>query len=60
MRKERKTKKPLHKFVDLDFVNRLAFKSGIHALGRNLTVVTNNAREFRRVPGLQVEEWFHS
>jgi tRNA(fMet)-specific endonuclease VapC len=29
-----------------------------HALSRNLTLVANNAREFRRVPGLVVEEWF--
>ncbi len=27
------------------------------ALGRNLTLVTNNVREFRRVPGLSVEDW---
>lgn len=27
------------------------------ALARNLTLVTNNVREFRRVPGLQVEDW---
>ena len=31
-----------------------------HALSQNLTVVTNNVREFRQVPGLQVEEWFSS
>lgn len=31
-----------------------------HALSQNLTVVTNNAREFDRVPGLQVEEWFRT
>ncbi|NWG20243.1 MAG: type II toxin-antitoxin system VapC family toxin [Chloroflexi bacterium] len=29
-----------------------------HALSLQLTLVTNNAREFRRVPGLMVEEWF--
>jgi tRNA(fMet)-specific endonuclease VapC len=28
-----------------------------HALARGLTVVTNNTREFRRVPGLRVEDW---
>jgi tRNA(fMet)-specific endonuclease VapC len=28
-----------------------------HALATNLTVVTNNEREFRRVPGLTVENW---
>ena len=27
------------------------------ALAHDLTVVTHNAREFRRVPGLAVEEW---
>lgn len=30
------------------------------ALSQKLTVVTNSAYEFRRVPGLQVEEWFSS
>jgi len=28
-----------------------------HALCEGLTVVTNNEREFRRVPGLNVENW---
>jgi tRNA(fMet)-specific endonuclease VapC len=28
-----------------------------HALADNLTLVTNNEREFRRVPGLRVENW---
>ena len=28
-----------------------------HALCENLTVVTNNEREFRRVPELKVENW---
>lgn len=28
-----------------------------HALATGLTVVTNNTREFRRVPSLQVEDW---
>jgi tRNA(fMet)-specific endonuclease VapC len=27
------------------------------ALARNLTLVTNNAREFRRVKGLRLEDW---
>jgi tRNA(fMet)-specific endonuclease VapC len=27
------------------------------ALAHDLTVVTNNTREFRRVPGLRVEDW---
>jgi tRNA(fMet)-specific endonuclease VapC len=28
-----------------------------HARAEGLTVVTNNTREFRRVPGLRVENW---
>jgi tRNA(fMet)-specific endonuclease VapC len=28
-----------------------------HALAQNLVLVTNNVREFRRVPGLKVENW---
>ena len=28
------------------------------ALANKLTVVTHNTREFRRVPGLQVEDWY--
>jgi tRNA(fMet)-specific endonuclease VapC len=28
-----------------------------HALASELTVVTNNEKEFRRVPGLKVENW---
>jgi len=27
------------------------------AIGSNLVVVTNNEREFRRVPGLKIENW---
>ena len=30
-----------------------------HALSRGLTVVTDNAAEFRRVKGLKVENWRH-
>ncbi len=30
---------------------------GAQALAANLTLVTNNAREFRRIPGLAVENW---
>ncbi len=30
---------------------------GATALSRNLTVVTNNVRHFRRIPGLTVEDW---
>jgi len=28
-----------------------------HARSRDLTLVTHNVREFRRVPGLRVEDW---
>ena len=28
-----------------------------HALAQNMTLVTNNTREFERVPGLKVENW---
>ena len=28
-----------------------------HAVGRKLILVTNNEREFRRVPGLHLENW---
>ena len=28
-----------------------------HALAENVALVTNNEREFRRVPGLRVENW---
>jgi tRNA(fMet)-specific endonuclease VapC len=31
-----------------------------HALALNLTVVTNNVREFSRVPNLKVENWLNS
>ena len=30
---------------------------GAHALSLNLTLATNNEREFRRIPGLKVENW---
>jgi tRNA(fMet)-specific endonuclease VapC len=30
---------------------------GAHARAEGLTVVTNNAREFERLPGVQVENW---
>ena len=29
----------------------------VHALAEDSVVITNNAREFHRVPGLAVEEW---
>lgn len=28
-----------------------------HALAGNMTLITNNLREFERVPGLRVEDW---
>ena len=28
-----------------------------HAIARKLTLVTNNAREFARVPGIHIENW---
>ena len=28
-----------------------------HALAEDLTLVTNNEREFQRVPGLRIENW---
>jgi tRNA(fMet)-specific endonuclease VapC len=31
-----------------------------HALAANLVLVTNNEREFRRVPGLKIENWARS
>jgi tRNA(fMet)-specific endonuclease VapC len=30
-----------------------------HARSRGLIVVTNNLREFERVPGLRIEDWVH-
>ena len=30
---------------------------GAHALSLGLTLVTNNEREFRRIPGLKIENW---
>ena len=30
---------------------------GAHARAEGLTIVTNNAREFRRLPGVRVENW---
>lgn len=30
---------------------------GAHALALKLTLVTNNEREFKRIPGLSVENW---
>lgn len=30
-----------------------------HARSRGLIIITNNVREFERVPGLRVEDWVH-
>ena len=30
---------------------------GAHALSRGITLITNNTREFKRIPRLQVEDW---
>jgi tRNA(fMet)-specific endonuclease VapC len=30
---------------------------GSHALSRGITLITNNTREFKRIPRLQVEDW---
>lgn len=30
---------------------------GAHAMGSNLTLATNNEREFKRIPGLSIENW---
>jgi tRNA(fMet)-specific endonuclease VapC len=30
---------------------------GAHALALSLTLVTNNEREFKRIPGLSIENW---
>ncbi|WP_228522707.1 type II toxin-antitoxin system VapC family toxin [Methylophilus sp. 14] len=32
---------------------------GAHALSQNLTMVTNNVREFNRIPNLVVVDWFN-
>ena len=32
---------------------------GAHALSQNLTIVTNNVREFNRIPNLVVVDWFN-
>jgi tRNA(fMet)-specific endonuclease VapC len=35
----------------------LATLIAAHALSLNATLVTNNTREFERVPGLRIEDW---
>ena len=37
--------------------NQLDTQIAAQSLARNLTVVTNNTREFSRIPGLRVEDW---
>lgn len=32
---------------------------GAHALSKNLTILTNNVREFNRIPHLVVVDWFN-
>lgn len=32
---------------------------GTHALSRGLILVTNNEKEFARIPGLRIENWTH-
>lgn len=32
---------------------------GAHALGLNRVLVTNNIKEFKRIPGLNLENWIH-
>jgi len=32
-------------------------ESAAHALSEGMTVVANNTREFKRVPGLRVVDW---
>jgi tRNA(fMet)-specific endonuclease VapC len=38
-------------------IGPLDMQIAAHALAIDLTLVTNNVREFRRVPGLRVENW---
>ncbi|MFN2601678.1 MAG: PIN domain-containing protein [Gemmatimonadaceae bacterium] len=38
-------------------IGRFDMLIAAHALAEGATVVTHNTREFRRVPGLQVEDW---
>ena len=38
-------------------VGPLDTQIGVHALSLGAVLVTHNAREFRRVPGLAVEDW---
>ena len=38
-------------------IGPLDFLIAAHAVADNLTLVTNNEREFRRVPNLKIENW---
>jgi len=38
-------------------IGPLDMQIAAHALALDLTLVTTNVREFRRVPGLRVENW---
>lgn len=38
-------------------IGPLDFWIAAHAVARDLTLVTNNEREFRRVPGLKLDNW---
>ena len=38
-------------------IGELDLMIGAHALAENLTVVTNNTREFARIEGLRIEDW---
>ena len=38
-------------------IGPLDLQIAAHAMALDLTLVTNNLREFRRVPGLRVENW---
>ncbi|MDP1895931.1 MAG: hypothetical protein Q8K87_17615 [Hydrogenophaga sp.] len=38
-------------------MNLIGHALAAHALAQDSVVITNNAREFHRVPGLAVEEW---
>jgi tRNA(fMet)-specific endonuclease VapC len=38
-------------------VGNLDLMTAAHALAEDSVVITNNAREFLRIPGVAVEEW---
>ena len=39
--------------------SRMSSKLAAHALSLGRVLATHNVREFRRVPGLKVEDWLH-